>query len=123
VGLALSGSKSSAYVLQWALAKFAPAGAAFRLIHVLTPVLAVPTERMLHYTTRSLSPASLSSFSLLAHYVFVEMSACGLVSVGNYIPIDKVRPDKSDAYVKMVQLKAQEMLARCKNMCNQNKVV
>ncbi|XP_051183935.1 U-box domain-containing protein 52 [Lolium perenne] len=86
VGLALSGSKSSAYVLQWALAKFAPAGAAFRLIHVLTPVLAVPTE------------------------------------LGNYIPIDKVRPDKSDAYVKMVQLKAQEMLARCKNMCNQNKV-
>ncbi|KAM0853263.1 hypothetical protein ACQ4PT_051205 [Festuca glaucescens] len=50
------------------------------------------------------------------------MSACGLASVGNYIPIDKVRPDKSDAYVKKVQLKAQEMLARCKNMCDQSKV-
>jgi hypothetical protein len=58
VGLALSGSTSSANVLRWALAKFAnnpaaPAAAAFRLIHVLTPVLAVPTQRMLFYTLDS----------------------------------------------------------------------
>jgi hypothetical protein len=59
VGLALSGSKSSANVLRWALARFAndnpaaPAAAAFRLIHVLTPVLAVPTQRMLFYTLDS----------------------------------------------------------------------
>ncbi|XP_044983336.1 U-box domain-containing protein 52-like isoform X2 [Hordeum vulgare subsp. vulgare] len=46
VGLALGGSKSSAYVLQWALANFVrddAAPPAFKLIHVLIPVLAVPT--------------------------------------------------------------------------------
>ncbi|KAM0861588.1 hypothetical protein ACQ4PT_045796 [Festuca glaucescens] len=96
VGLALSGSKSSAYVLQWALAKFskddnnpaAPAAATFRLIHVLTPVLAVPTPP----------------------------------PVGNYIPIDKVRTNIAEDYVEKVWVKAQKMLALCKDMCDENKV-
>uniref|UniRef100_A0ACD5W6Y3 Uncharacterized protein n=1 Tax=Avena sativa TaxID=4498 RepID=A0ACD5W6Y3_AVESA len=89
VGLALSVSKSSTYVLRWALARFAkdddsPA-AAFKLIHVLTPVLSVPTE------------------------------------LGN-IPIDKVQADIAEAHIKEVWVKAQEMLARCKDMCDENKV-
>ncbi|KAM0875294.1 hypothetical protein ACQ4PT_036882 [Festuca glaucescens] len=74
VGLALSGSNSSAYVLRWALAKFAkddddgtPA-AAFKLIHVPTPVLAVPTPP----------------------------------PVGNYLPIDQVCPEIAEDYVQKV---------------------
>ncbi|XP_051225291.1 U-box domain-containing protein 35 isoform X2 [Lolium perenne] len=91
VGLALSGSTSSANVLRWALAKFAnnpaaPAAAAFRLIHVLTPVLAVPTQ------------------------------------LGNYLPIDQVRPEIAEAYVQEVWVKAQKMLAGCKETCDENKV-
>uniref|UniRef100_A0ACD5ZGV9 Uncharacterized protein n=1 Tax=Avena sativa TaxID=4498 RepID=A0ACD5ZGV9_AVESA len=89
VGLALSVSKSSTYVLRWALARFAKDDgsppAAFKLIHVLTPVLSVPTE------------------------------------LGN-IPIDKVQADIAEAHVKEVWVKAQEMLARCKDMCDENKV-
>ncbi|KAM0911287.1 hypothetical protein ACQ4PT_013557 [Festuca glaucescens] len=94
VGLALSGSSSSAYVLRWALAKFAkdddddaPA-AAFKLIHVLTPVLAVPTPP----------------------------------PVGNYLPIDQVLPEIAEDYVQKVWVKAQKMLAGCKETCDQNKV-
>ncbi|KAK1606910.1 hypothetical protein QYE76_030583 [Lolium multiflorum] len=93
VGLALSGSTSSANVLRWALAKFAnnpaaPAAATFRLIHVLTPVLAVPTQP----------------------------------PVGNYLPIDQVRPEIAEAYVQEVWVKAQKMLAGCKETCDENKV-
>ncbi|KAL5209260.1 hypothetical protein ABZP36_004883 [Zizania latifolia] len=42
--------------------------------------------------------------------------------MGNYIPIDKVRSDVADAYLKDVQHQAQEMLLLHKNMCHQNKV-
>ncbi|XP_010229350.1 U-box domain-containing protein 35 isoform X3 [Brachypodium distachyon] len=90
VGLALGGSKSSTYVFRWALAKFAngkdkPAPI-FKLIHVLTPVLAVPTP------------------------------------LGNYIPIDEVRPDIAEAYAKEVHVQAQEMLLPYRKMCDENKV-
>ncbi|PNT78383.1 putative U-box domain-containing protein 53 isoform X3 [Brachypodium distachyon] len=93
VGLALGGSKSSTYVLQWALAKFASgkdkdenkSAPTFKLIHVLTPVLTVPTP------------------------------------LGNY-PVDKVRPEIADTHAKEVQVQAQEMLLQCRNMCDENKV-
>ena len=133
VGLALSGSKSSTYVLRWALAKFAkdkPAPAAFRLIHVLTPVLAVPTPRTRSTTPHiPLIPVSLlapASVSFAAYYVFVFMSLCvcvNLASVGNYIPIDKAHTVIADDYVKRVELAAQQMLAHCKNICDENEVV
>ncbi|CAM0871299.1 unnamed protein product [Alopecurus aequalis] len=89
VGLALSGSKSSTYVLRWALATYAKdklAPVAFRLIHVLKPVLVVPTP------------------------------------LGNLIPVDEARPEIVDDYVKRVEREAQQMLDRCKNMCEENKV-
>ncbi|XP_051178929.1 U-box domain-containing protein 35-like isoform X3 [Lolium perenne] len=58
------------------------------LIHVLTPVLAVPTQP----------------------------------PVGNYLPIDQVRPEIAEAYVQEVWVKAQKMLAGCKETCDENKV-
>jgi hypothetical protein len=136
VGLALRGSKSSTHLLRWALARFgakddddSAAAPAFRLIHVLTPVRTVPTPRML----RPLIPVFLltflssclnrfQSFSPLAHYVFVEMFLCGLAPVGNYIPIDKACDNIAEGYLKEVWVKAQRMLARCKSMCDENKV-
>ncbi|XP_048532984.1 U-box domain-containing protein 52-like isoform X1 [Triticum urartu] len=88
VGLALGGSKSSAYVLQWALANFArdDAPPAFKLIHVLTPVLAVPTP------------------------------------MGGRLPIDEVKSTVLDDYLGKKWIKKQQMLFRCKDTCDENKV-
>ncbi|XP_073353330.1 U-box domain-containing protein 52-like isoform X2 [Aegilops tauschii subsp. strangulata] len=89
VGLALGGSKSSAYVLQWALANFArddAAPPAFKLIHVLTPVLAVPTP------------------------------------MGGRLPIDEVKSTVADDYLGKKWIKKQQMLFRCKDTCDENKV-
>ncbi|KAM3316851.1 hypothetical protein ACQJBY_034800 [Aegilops geniculata] len=89
VGLALGGSKSSAYVLQWALANLARDGAAppaFKLIHVLTPVLAVPTP------------------------------------MGGRLPIDEVKSAVADDYLGKKWIKKQQMLFRCKDTCDENKV-
>jgi hypothetical protein len=42
--------------------------------------------------------------------------------VGNYLPIDQVRPEIAEAYVQEVWVKAQKMLAGCKETCDENKV-
>jgi hypothetical protein len=46
----------------------------------------------------------------------------GLAPVGNYLPIDQVRPEIAEAYVQEVWVKAQKMLAGCKETCDENKV-
>jgi hypothetical protein len=40
--------------------------------------------------------------------------------VGNYLPIDQVRPEIAEAYVQEVWVKAQKMLAGCKETCDEN---
>ncbi|KAF7076916.1 hypothetical protein CFC21_081517 [Triticum aestivum] len=89
VGLALSGPKSSAYVLRWALRNFAQDDAPpaeFKLIHVLTPVLAVPTP------------------------------------LGHLLPIDEVSNSVAEGELEKMWIEKQEMLQRCKDTCDENKV-
>uniref|UniRef100_R7W1G8 RING-type E3 ubiquitin transferase n=1 Tax=Aegilops tauschii TaxID=37682 RepID=R7W1G8_AEGTA len=89
VGLALSGSKSSAHVLRWALGNFAhddAPPAAFKLIHVLTPVLAVPTP------------------------------------MGHLLPIDEVSTSVAEGELEKMWIEKQEMLQRCKDACDENKL-
>ncbi|KAI4978620.1 hypothetical protein ZWY2020_015373 [Hordeum vulgare] len=89
VGLALGRPKSSARVLRWALGNFTRDGAPpafFKLIHVLTPVRAVPTP------------------------------------MGNLLPIDEASTIVAEGHLEKLWIEKQEMLRRCKDICDENKV-
>lgn len=52
VGVAMSGSNNSKYILKWALDKFIPEGnVSFKLIHVRPTIKKVPTPSKIHFVS------------------------------------------------------------------------
>lgn len=118
VVIAISGSRRSKYVVNWALDKFIPQGQIFfKLLHVRPNIVAVPTpSKFICQHLESLQPLYMYS---LWFFFFDPFS---YFSVGNSIPISQVRDEVATAFRKEMEWKANEKLLPFKIMCTRRKV-